>query len=60
MKLSVYAQKLGITYKTAWRLWKNGNLDAYQLPTGTVIVDIQEGELLQKAIRKKKKNETNS
>jgi len=60
MKLSVYAQKLGITYKTAWRLWKDEKLDAYQLPTGTIIVNIQEGELLQKAIRKKKKNETNS
>lgn len=38
MKLSKYAQKLGISYKTAWRLWKNSGLDAYQLPTGTVIV----------------------
>ena len=38
MKLSTYAKKLGVSYKTAWRLWKQGNLDAYQLPTGTVIV----------------------
>ena len=38
MKLSVYAQKLGITYKTAWRLYKDEKLDAYQLPTGTIIV----------------------
>jgi len=38
MKLSTYAKKLGLTYKTVWRLWKEGKLDAYQLPTGTVIV----------------------
>ncbi|MEA1964383.1 MAG: IS607 family transposase [Candidatus Aerophobetes bacterium] len=38
MKLSTYAKKLGVSYKTAWKLWKQGNLDAYQLPTGTVIV----------------------
>jgi len=38
MKLSKYAQKLGVSYRTVWRLWKNGKLDAYQLPTGTIIV----------------------
>ncbi len=38
MKLSVYAKQLGVTYKTAWRLWKAGKLDAYQLPTGTIII----------------------
>ncbi len=38
MKLSDYARKIGITYKTAHRLWKAGQLDAYQLPTGTSIV----------------------
>lgn len=38
MKLSEYAKKLGISYTTAWRLWKKGQLNAYQLPTGTIIV----------------------
>jgi putative resolvase len=38
MKLSVYARHIGITYKTAYRWWKAGRLDAYQLDTGTVIV----------------------
>ncbi len=38
MKLSTYAKHLGVTYKTAWQWWKAGQLDAYQLPTGTVIV----------------------
>ncbi len=38
MKLSDYAKELGVGYKTVWRLWKEGKIDAYQLPTGTVIV----------------------
>jgi putative resolvase len=38
MKLSQYAKKAGVTYKTAWRWWKAGLLDAYQLATGTIIV----------------------
>ena len=27
-----------VSYKTAWRWWKQGQLDAYQTPTGPVIV----------------------
>jgi putative resolvase len=38
MKLSQYARKAGVTYKTAWRWWKAGMLDAYQTQTGMVIV----------------------
>jgi len=38
MKLSAYAKKLGITYRTAWHYFKAGKLDAYQTHTGTVIV----------------------
>jgi len=38
MKLSQYAKKVGVTYKTAWRWYKAGTLDAYQTPTGMVIV----------------------
>jgi len=38
MKLSDWARKEGISYKTAWRLWKAGKLNAHQLSTGTVIV----------------------
>lgn len=38
MKLSQYAKKVGVTYKTAWRWYKAGNLDAYQTATGMVIV----------------------
>lgn len=38
MKLSEYAKRVGVTYKTAWQWWNAGQLDAYQLPTGTIIV----------------------
>lgn len=38
MKLSTYAKQLGVSYKTVWRRWKRGELDAYQLPSGTVII----------------------
>jgi predicted site-specific integrase-resolvase len=39
MKLSDYAREIGVTYKTAYRMFKRGELDAYQLPTGTIIVN---------------------
>lgn len=41
MKLSVWAELQGISYKTAWRMWKAKTLPvpAHQLPTGTVVVD---------------------
>ena len=29
---------IGVCYKTAWNIWKLGELDAYQLPSGTIIV----------------------
>jgi predicted site-specific integrase-resolvase len=40
VKLSEWAQRQGISYKTAWRMWRSGRLPApaEQLPTGTVIV----------------------
>src|SRR6266702_3861235 len=42
MKLSTYARKQGINYKTALRWWKAGQIQGYQAPTGTIIVT--EGE----------------
>lgn len=44
MKLSAWAKQQGISYKTAWRMWKDGRLPvpAEQLPTGTVIVHSEE------------------
>ena len=38
MRLSAYAKQMGVSYKTAFRWWKAGKLNAYQLDTGTVIV----------------------
>jgi predicted site-specific integrase-resolvase len=41
MRLSVWAELQGISYKTAWRMLKAKTVPvhAYQLPTGTVVVD---------------------
>jgi putative resolvase len=38
MRLSQYAKQMNVSYKTAFRWWKAGRLDAYQLNTGTIIV----------------------
>jgi len=38
MRLSAYAKKMGVSYTTAYRWWKSGKLDAYQLDTGTVMI----------------------
>lgn len=42
MKLADYARKAGVSYRTAWRWWKTGVISGYQLPTGTIIVDVDE------------------
>lgn len=42
MKLSDYAKSKGISYQTAWRMWKRGELKATQLPSGTIIVDVNQ------------------
>jgi len=41
MKLSEWARKQGISYLTAWRWFKAGQLPvpARQLPTGTILVE---------------------
>ena len=38
MKLSQYAKKLGVCYKTAWRYYTEGVIKGYQTPTGTIII----------------------
>jgi len=44
MKLSEWARKQGISYKTAWKWYKEGKLPvpAYQTPTGTILVKVSE------------------
>jgi predicted site-specific integrase-resolvase len=38
MKLSQYAKQVGISYRTAWRWFKAGEIEGYQTHTGTVII----------------------
>jgi len=39
MKLSEWARKVGISYRRAWQLFKDGKLsNAYRLPSGTIVV----------------------
>jgi predicted site-specific integrase-resolvase len=40
MKLSEWANLKGVSYKTAWKLWKSGKFPepTEQLPTGTIII----------------------
>jgi putative resolvase len=38
MRLSQYAKQMNVSYKTAFRWWKAGRLDAYQLDIGTIII----------------------
>lgn len=55
IKLSVWAKKQGITYRTAWKWFKSGKLPAkaVQLSTGTILVednDLVAGENKEKII----------
>ena len=47
MKLSVWAKSQGISYNTAWRMWKDGRLPvpAEQMATGTVIVHAESDKM---------------
>jgi putative resolvase len=51
MKLSRYAQKLGIHYNTAYRLFKRGQIPGYQLPTGTVIIEEPVDQIEKRSLR---------
>lgn len=44
MKLSVWAERQGVHYMTAWRWWKAGTLPvpARQTESGTILVDVPE------------------
>jgi len=43
MKLSDYARKVGVTYKTAWKWYQAGRISGYQMGTGTIIITEGEG-----------------
>ena len=38
MKLSQYAKKVGVSYRTVWRWYRDGKISSYQMPTGTIII----------------------
>src|SRR5262245_61012803 len=39
MKLSAYAKKMGVSYRTAWNWWKAGQLPGTQMPSGTIVIE---------------------
>lgn len=46
MKLSDYANKIGVTYKTAWKCYRSGKLNGYQTDTGTIIITEDDNDAL--------------
>lgn len=40
MKLSDYAKKIGVSYRTAHNHWKKGLIKGHQLATGTIVVKL--------------------
>lgn len=51
MKLSDYAKKVGVTYKTAWNWFKAGDIkNAYKLPSGTIIVPDESDEVPERGV----------
>jgi predicted site-specific integrase-resolvase len=38
MKLSVYAQQIGVSYRTAFRWFKSGKIQGRQMDTGTILI----------------------
>ena len=35
----------GVSYRTAWRWFKEGTISGYQLPSGTIIITLSENNL---------------
>ena len=44
MKLSVYAQQVGVSYRTAFRWFKSGKIQGRQMGTGTILITEPIGE----------------
>jgi len=47
MKLSQFAKQAGVSYRMAFRWWKDGQLKGSQMPSGTIIVTEDEKAKLQ-------------
>jgi len=41
-RLQVYADEMGVCYKTAWNWFKEGKIDAYKTPSGSIFVNEKE------------------
>ena len=54
MKLADWARRQGLDYKTAWRWFHAGILPvpARQLPTGTILVDVDLKETVESQLQK--------
>ncbi len=48
MKISDYAKKLGLTYKTVWRYVVNGQIPHVRTPSGTILIEVEEAEKIVK------------
>lgn len=44
IKLSDWARQNGVSWRTAYRYWKNGQLNGEQLPTGTILINVPSEE----------------
>ncbi len=42
MKLSEYAKKYGMTYRTAFRWWQQGQIKGFQKPSGTQVARLED------------------
>jgi predicted site-specific integrase-resolvase len=51
MTLKTFSKRLGVHYKTAYNYWNKGLLNAFQLPTGMIIVDIRDTDPLENAFK---------
>jgi putative resolvase len=38
VKLSAYARRVGVHYRTAWRWFRAGKISGYQMDAGTIII----------------------
>ena len=50
MKLSDYAKKVGVSYRTAYRWFKADKIRGYQMDTGTIVITEEDEQRLQQKI----------
>ena len=53
MTLKGFSKRTGLHYKTVYSYWQKGMLNAFQLPTGQIIVDIRDTDPLENAFKDK-------